>query len=323
MNNIETAPIVLFVYNRPEHTEKTLYALKNNTLAEHSKLYIYCDGPKHTDNKELIENVKRVRKVVKEEKWCGEVEIIESNENKGLAESIKGGVTEIVSKYGKVIVLEDDLITSPAFLTYMNKALSFYKNYKSVFSISGYCLPPKRFSVPKDYNYDVFVGLRNSSWGWATWYDRWNQIDWEVKVYKTIEKTEALKQALNRGGDDVFELLDMYETGKLNIWSIQFTLAHFVNHGVSIIPTISYVDNIGHDGSGENCYVRSGFRHNSLCQKEEIKFLDILYQDKQIINAFYNAYCRKKRPVWQKLVNRISRTFGGKNVFVLKRKIYC
>jgi hypothetical protein len=323
MNNIKTAPIVLFVYNRPEHTEKTLYALKNNTLAAESKLFIYSDGPKNPDNIELIENVKQVREVIKKEKWCGDVQIFKSDNNKGLANSIRFGVTDIISKYGEIIVLEDDLVTSPAFLTYMNKALCFYQNYKSVFSISGYCLPSKKFSVPIDYKYDVFAGLRNSSWGWATWSDRWNQVDWDLKAYNTIKKNEAIKHAFNRGGDDVFELLDMQQTGKLNIWSIQFTVAHFVNHGVSIIPTKSYVDNIGHDGSGENCYVRSGLQHNSLNQDEEIKFLDILYQDKQIINAYYNAYCRKRRPIWKKIINRISRILGGKNIFILKKKIYC
>jgi hypothetical protein len=325
MENKQTtnlAPIVLFTYNRPEHTKLTLEALKKNYLANNSTLYIYCDGSRDNMNDANISNISQVRQIVRMEQWCGSVNIIESENNKGLAKSIKTGVSEIVLKYGKVIVMEDDLVTSPAFLTYMNKALDYYENYKSVFSISAYCLPASKFKVPEDYKYDVFVSLRNSSWGWGTWYDRWQQINWDVKVYETIRNTETIKQAFNRGGDDVFDLLEMQQSGKLNIWSIQFTVAHFVNHAVSIVPTLSYVDNIGHDGSGENCLPGNGLKNQALNNNENVKFLDVLYEDKQVINAFYNAYCRIKRPLWQKIINRLSRTLGRNNVFSIKRKIY-
>ena len=118
-------------------------------------------------------------------------------------------------------------------------------------------------------------------------------------------------------------MLQAQQKGELDIWSIQFTLAHFVNHAVSIVPTVSYVDNIGLDGSGENCSSSTALRNNLLCQSETIKFLESLYQDKRLINSFYNAYCRKRRPLWQKIINRMSRTMGSKNVFVIKKKIYC
>jgi len=263
-----------------------------------------------------------VRKIVKQNQWCKEVHVIESNNNKGLALSIKTGVSGIVKQFGRVIVLEDDLITSPAFLTYMNNALEYYENRKSVFSISGYTMPPKMLQIPADYEYDVFVSLRNDSWGWATWEDRWNQIDWDVTLYPAILSNSYMQEAFNRGGDDVFEMLQMQQSGKLNIWSIQFTMAHFSNHAVSIVPTISYVDNLGLDGSGENCRESISLRNNILCTKEDIKFLDILYEDKRIVNAYYSANCRKKRPLWQKIINRLSRLLGGKNKFVIKKKVY-
>ncbi len=322
-NTVEkTAPIVLFTYNRPEHTLRTLTALQQNKMAVESTLYIYSDAAKDKNNAELVQNVNKVREVIRMEDWCGKVEIIEAADNKGLAQSIKAGVTEIVSRYGKVIVMEDDLIISSNFLTYMNKALDFYQDYAGVFSISGYCLPPKKLTIPEDYDYDVFVSLRNSSWGWATWSNRWEKIDWEVSCYKAISTNPQMKEAFNRGGDDVFKLLDMQHKGELNIWSIQFTVAHFVNHAVSIVPTQSYVDNIGHDGSGENCHIGDGLQNGVLSEKENIKFLDIIYEDKRLINAFYSSYYNKKRPLWQKMINRLSRIMGGKNVFVIKKKIY-
>lgn len=317
------APIVLFVYNRPLHTLQTLSALKNNHLAAQSTLYIYCDGAKADASSEVQQNITEVRRIVRQEKWCGEVVINESDKNKGLAQSIRSGVSELMEKYGRVIVIEDDLITSPAFLTYMNKALAYYESRKSVFSISGYNLPAKVMQIPADYDYDVYVSLRNGSWGWASWKDRWEQIDWEVKQYPVMSADKNMQESFNRGGDDVFEMLSGQQSGKLNIWSIQFTVAHFVNHAVSIVPTVSYVDNLGLDGTGENCNINPAYRNDTLCTKEDIKFIDILYEDKRIINAFYSVNCNRKRPLWQKIINRISRMLGGKSIFVIKKKIYC
>lgn len=319
----DLAPIVLFVYNRPIHTMKTLQALKNNILAAKSRLFIYCDGAKTDSSPEIVEAIKQVRIIVKQESWCGDVQIYESDKNKGLAESIKVGVSEIVGKYGRVIVLEDDLITSPAFLTYMNTALDYYADRKSVFSISAYTPPRSMVQIPENYPYDVYVCLRNDSWGWATWIDRWQQVDWQVSAYEAIKQQPEMKLAFNRGGDDIFSMLEMQQDKKLNIWSIQFTVAHFMNHAVCVLPTSSYVDNMGLDGSGENCSVSKSLRNNVLNQNEQVRFLDVLYEDRRIINAYYSAFCNKKRPSWQKMINRISRIIGGKNVFVIKKKIYC
>ena len=322
MSFSQLSPIVLFVYNRPLHTEITLNTLKNNKLAGESILYIYCDGLKENASLETTAQVSEVRKVVKEQQWCKKVIIIESEQNKGLAESIKNGVSEVVEKYGKVIVMEDDLITSPFFLTYMNKALHYYEKKKSVFSISGYNLPATKMAIPEDYEYDVYVSLRNGSWGWATWSDRWNQVDWSVSNFKVISKNLPMQDAFNRRGDDVYPMLQSQQSGKLNIWSIQFTMAHFENHAISIVPTVSYVDNIGLDGTGENCSPNLSLRNKNLCENEEIKFLDILYEDKRIINAFYSANCSLKRPLWQKIINRVYRILGEQNPFVIKKYIY-
>ena len=270
----------------------------------------------------MVNQILAVNKIVNEKQWCKEVIIIKSLHNKGLAASIKNGVSEVLNKHGKVIVLEDDLVTSTAFLTYMNKALVYYENRKSVFSISGYNLPAKKMAIPEDYEYDVYVSLRNGSWGWGTWMDRWLQVDWSVSNFNTYAKNYQIIKAFNRGGDDVYPRLESQQIGKLNIWSILFTAAHFENHAVSIVPTVSYVDNIGLDGSGENCKPNATLSHTSLNEKENIKFLHVLYEDERLINAFYSANCHKKRPLFQKIINRCSRILGGENIFTIKRKIY-
>lgn len=316
------APIVLFVYNRPWHTEKTLKALQDNYLANESILYIYCDGPKQDISDVGNININLVRNIVRMEQWCKEVHILESKKNLGLADSIKMGVTDILEQFEKVIVMEDDLVTSPFFLTFMNKALDYYRSRKSVFSISGHSMPHKMMQIPDDYPYEVYVSLRNDSWGWGTWTDRWNQIDWNAKVYNLINNDENLQEALNRGGDDIFEMLQLQLNGKLNIWSIYFTLAHFVNHAVAITPVHSYVNNIGLDGSGENCKCYPAMNNKVLNINPNFKFLDILYEDRRIINAFYSANLRKARPIWQKIINRLSRYLLGRNVFIIKKKVY-
>lgn len=322
MNDI-LAPIVFFAYNRPAHTTYSLQSLFKNHLASESTLFIYCDGPKPGATVESLKNIKEVRRIVKEKQWCKEVKIIEADSNIGLAESIRTGVSEVIQINGKVIVLEDDIICSPAFLNFMNIALNHYEKRKTVFSITGYNLPHSKMQIPSDYNYDVWVCLRNGSWGWATWEDRWEHIDWDLSAFDTLQLNKYMQEAFNRGGEDVFPMLQAQKSNFLNIWSIQFTLAHFVNHAVSIVPTISYVDNIGLDGSGDNCSTNQSFRNKNLNNNIHPRLIDVLYEDKRLINSFYSASYPKKRPLWKKISNKISRMMGGNNLFRIKKKVYC
>lgn len=319
---MKLAPIVLFAYSRPEHTLKTLMSLKENILAEQSVLHIYVDGLKENASDKLKENNRKVREIVRSQNWCGKVIIHESLQNKGLALSIKDGVTNVLNEYGKIIVLEDDLLLSKAFLSFMNKALDFYQDYPSVFSIGGYSYPDRIMSIPEDYKYDTYACLRNCSWGWATWKTKWDMIDWEAKQYSSIKQSLSMRQALNRMGDDEFEMFESQQEKGLNIWSILFTNAHFVNHAVAIIPCKSYINNLGLDGSGENCNVHNNLIHHKLNENTSPTFLDIIYEDSRIINAFYNVNCRKKRSLWKKIINRLFRICGKKSPFVLKGKVY-
>lgn len=321
MEEVRLAPIVLFAFARPDHTIRTLEALAANMLAAKSHLYIYVDGPKEGASADLIARNQEVCKVARSKQWCGEVDIIKQKTNKGLARSIRDGVTEVVSKYGRVIVMEDDLVTSPAFLSYMNKALDFYEGYPAVFSIGAYTYPPYRMAIPKDYEYDTYVCLRNCSWGWATWKDRWEKTDWEAKHYDRLKRSPYMRGAFNRMGDDEFGMFHAQQERGLNIWSILFTMAHFEHHAVAILPCQSYVENIGLDGSGENCGTQGALQHADLNQNENPKFLDIIYEDKRIINAFYNVNCFQKLPMWKRIINRISRAITGRPKF-LKRSIY-
>ena len=170
------APIIVFVYNRPHHTKQTLEALKKNTIASQSELYIFSDGAANND---LKAKINEVRNYVKDIRGFKKTTLIERRQNLGLANSIIDGVTRIINKHGKVIVLEDDIVTSPYFLKFMNDALNFYEKKKDVWHISGWNYPIDN----KGLN-DVFFWRLMNCWGWATWSDRW--VNFEKNVEKTI-----------------------------------------------------------------------------------------------------------------------------------------
>jgi len=322
MNISNLSPVVLFVYNRPDHAENALMTLRANDYAEDSTLYIFSDGPKLNATDEQKRDIEETRKVIRKEKWCKEVIIIESDKNKGLANSIINGVTDVIAKHGKVIVLEDDLLTSPYFLKFMNEALSYYEDKKAVFSISADRPPAKKLILPENYQYDVFVSLRNFSTGWATWNDRWSLVDWEMKKLDAFLSNSEQVRAFNRGGEDLTKMLIMQRNREIDSWSIVFTFAHFAHHAVSILPNNPYVDNIGFDGSGVHSLVTVSQRKDITKAVENARFIDIIYEDRRIINAFYSYYHPAKRPLWQKMCNRLSRIFLGRNVFIIKKKVF-
>lgn len=242
-------PIILFIYNRPDHTKQTLEALSNNTLASQSDLFIFADGPKNTASKEQLESIKQTRKVAASENWCKSVTLIESETNKGLARSIIEGVTEIINKYGKAIILEDDIITGKYFLEYMNEALEKYQGNKEVWHVTGWRDPIKHTKKNKAYFYPTM-----DCWSWATWADRWQNYKKDAAYYKSIF-TDSMKKAFNIDGADPYMWLQIEEniSGKINTWAIFWYATIFLKHGLCIAPTTSLCKNIGFDNSGVHC----------------------------------------------------------------------
>lgn len=317
------APIIVFCYNRPDHLEQTLDALSRNDLADQSTLYIYCDGPKEGASDEMRQKIAEVRQVARKRQWCKEVHIVEAEKNKGLANSIIGGVTDVINKHGKVFVLEDDLVSSPHMLKFVNKALDFYEDYAGVFSISVNRPPLSKMQIPEDYPYDVFACLRSYSTGWGTWKDRWNKVDWSMDAFDRCKKNPDMLRALCRLGDDFPPMMQMQEDGKIDSWAVRFGFAHFMHHAVAILPCRSYVTNIGFDGTGTHSGTVAYTYENDLSESvSNPRMLDMVYEDDRIINAFYSSYYPKSRPLWQKAINYIARKLGKKAPFVIKKKVY-
>lgn len=257
MNNI-LAPIVLFVYNRPKHTRQTLEALSNNKLAKDTVLYIYADGAKEGADEKELHIIQETRAILEEKQWCKEVHIIKSEKNKGLADSIVKGVTEVVNKYGRVIVLEDDIVTSPEFLQYMNDALDLYENDNKVMHVGGYIpLTTGQKKLP-----ETFFLRFMSCWGWGTWKESWNYLITDIDyLHNKIYSLSDLDELKFEGVLDpqILEQLEDNYNGKIKTWAFKWFLSIFIRKGLCLYPKKSLVNNIGLDGSGENCGVTNIF----------------------------------------------------------------
>lgn len=287
---MELSPIVLFVYNRPDHTKRTLEMLQKNELARDSELFIYSDAPKNDQNKD---EVIKVRECIKPIKGFKKVKIIERDVNWGLANSIINGVTDIVNKYNKIIVLEDDLVTSPYFLRFMNDGLHFYQNDPRIMSISGYTLPPTILKFPKTYSYDIYLNYRNSSWGWGTWADKWNLVDWEIKDFNQFLHDPKQQEIFNRGGNDLSKMLISNKEGTIESWAIRFGYAHFKNNMYSVCPRFSYIDNIGHDGTGIHCPESTIFTTDTIKALQRTHFIENIEPNEIIMQNFRNFFSSK------------------------------
>lgn len=242
----KTAPIAFFAYNRPEHTRKSLESLAANHGAESSELFVFCDGPKSTSDAPLV---KEVRRIAGSRQWCGKVHIIERKYNMGLANSVIAGVTEVCEMFGCVIVLEDDLVTSPYFLNYMNKALELFEKNTRVFQISAYMYP-----LDLKCSEEAFFLPFTTSWGWATWHRAWRNFDPEVKHYPELASEPQRIYEFNLNGSyPYFKMLKNQIHGQLDSWAIRWYFSVFNMNGLVLHPKWSLVRNIGFDGSGTNC----------------------------------------------------------------------
>ncbi|QOT80681.1 sugar transferase [Cupriavidus basilensis] len=236
------APIVLFVFARPDHTKRTLEALAANDLAEDSDLIIYSDAAR---NQLQFDAVNEVRLLAKATTGFRSVTLIERQSNYGLAKNIIEGVTEACARYERVIVLEDDHVTSSRFLTFMNLALDRYQADERVWHVSGWNYPIDPGALG-----DAFFLRVMNCWGWGTWKDRWQHF--EKNTEKLIsEFDEKMIRDFDLNGSGVFwSQVILNLENKIDTWAIYWYATIFKNGGLCLNPSVSYLDNIGHDGSG-------------------------------------------------------------------------
>ncbi|MCT4535549.1 glycosyltransferase [Halodesulfovibrio sp.] len=300
----EYAPIALFVYNRVDHTQQTVDHLRKNFLATQSDLFVFCDGARSQDT----DTVAAVRKYIYSISGFKSITIIERDINVGLAASIVEGVSDVVNQYGSVIVLEDDLVTSPHFLTYMNTCLGKYENFPEVFSIAGWS-PPTLTKVESEYS--IAFLPRNCSWGWATWKDRWNTVDWDVSDYDEFKHSPLRQKEFNRGGVDLSNMLKAQMNGEINSWAIVFCYSQFTQNKRTVFPLRSYVENIGCDGSGVHCDVEIS-QQPIESHERELVLPEAVYEDESALALFAAFY--RPAPFIIRAINKLARTVIGKNI---------
>lgn len=286
------APIALFVYNRPQHTARTLKFLQQNELAAESRLFIFSDGPAKESDEELVAEV---REILKNTEGFKSVEILERQTNLGLADSVIAGVSQLIKNYGQVIVLEDDLITSPYTLTYFNEALQRYKKEEKVMHIGAYMYPLKGTDLPETFFYRAA-----SSWGWATWERAWNHFepDIDVLISKFSHQQKAAFSIDNQM--NFWKQMMEFKKGKNNSWAIRWYASIFLQGGLTLNPSHSLVNNIGHDGTG----VHSGINeiYNVIINPKPIRtFPEKIAENKEAYLAIKAFLGNRKGNIWERL----------------------
>ncbi|MEJ7560437.1 MAG: sugar transferase [Pedobacter sp.] len=279
-------------------------SLQENEHAPESELWIFSDGAKCEEDKKIIDDVRAYLKTIIGFKV---IKIFIEESNKGLANSIIDGVSLAFKSFDKVIVMEDDIGTTPNFLSFMNACLDKYKDKKSVYSVSGYS-----FDLGSCDNEDAYFVTRGWSWGWATWKDRWCSIDWQVEDYEAFKQDLTKRRSFAKGGSDLNKMLYDQMNGKIDSWAIRWFYDQYKVGGLTIYPVYSKVFNNGfdqfatHTAGSSRRYLPSLDTSNKseFCLPEEIA-INLTYQKRfQHKMSIYSRVISKLESIMQKVLLR-------------------
>jgi len=287
------APICLFVYNRPWHTAQTIESLKNNISASESDLYIFSDGSR---NDNASDSVNEVRSYIATITGFKSVNIILRETNLGLAQNIISGVSDVINIHGKIIVLEDDIITHPKFLKFMNDALDLYKNDENVASIHGYVYPIE--GLP-----ETFFVKGADCWGWATWARAWSVFEPNgAKLLDEIKQKKAEKEINYNNSMNYVRMLKNQIAGNNDSWAVRWHISAFLKNMLTLYPGKSFVTNIGFDSSGQHC-TTSDIYNPILCDNYyELKKIQLV-ENKNAIKLFEDYFNKTNKPKFIKGIN--------------------
>ena len=301
-------PIVLFVYNRPEHTRKTVEALRANRLAPQSRLFVFSDGPKNELARPALEEV---RQYVDSIDGFASVQVVQHDTNQGLAASVISGVTQVVEEYGEVIVLEDDMVTVPHFLDHMNEGLALYQDDEDVATIQGHIYPLDHPSLPQSY-FLPSLGC----WGWGTWSRAWRDFEPDGSRLLARIRSEKLSFKFDLDGHYPYtRLLERQALGKVDSWAIRWYATNFLLGRKGLYPSKSLLENIGFDGTGVHCGApdsRGGLFNGELAGVHEpLKKIPVRV-DEEILQAVGRALNRMlPPPLWVRALRRLRRLLMG------------
>lgn len=294
-----SAPIALFAYNRQRHLQETVEALLRNPEATDTDLFVFSDGPK---NESAAEAVSEVRDYLKSIAGFHSVTVIEREHNLGLGKSIIDGVSTVCASRGRVIVLEDDLVTAPHFLEYMNDGLNAYAEDLRVASVLGYALPLS-VKLPETY----FVRGADCL-GWATWSRAWNLFEPDGARLLEELKHSGQSEALDLNGALGFtQMLRDQIAGKNNSWAVRWHVSMFLRGMLTLTPYRSLVTHIGNDGSGSN-FGHEPLLDTPLCMNK-IRVGNIAVEEHQAARLATERYYRTYKSIWARALRRIRGMF--------------
>lgn len=296
------APIVLFVYNRLWHTKQTVEALQKNELAKDSELIIFSDAPKTDKHKKPVYEVREYIKTISNFK---NITIIERDKNWGLANSIIDGVTKIVNKYGKIIVLEDDIVTSQFFLTFMNEALTIYEKDKQVMSVSGFS-PPVINDLP-----ETFFMRGVQIWGFGLWKRSWALFETDPNILLEKTKNKKFNKYMKKEAMTNFsKLLNEFVKGNHDSWAVRFYASAIINKGYTLFPKKPLTKNIGMDNTGIHCkgldpYIKELYNSDIENNRVELKRSEHIHHCDEALIHFRKFFKKAKGRLYYRAKNRV------------------
>jgi hypothetical protein len=316
---MKISPIAIFAYKRPAHTLRLLNSLKKNELIEKTEIYVFCDGIKDHHDEEEVAAVKQVRHICESIDFCKKANLNFSDKNKGLASSIIEGISKVLAENDRIIVLEDDLELSPMFLKYMNSALDLYQDEEKVFQVSGYWYPiPGSDQLPS-----TFFSKLTSCWGWGTWARAWKYFEADPDSLKErVLKLDPSLRSFNFENEADFLIqLDLNINKKIKTWGIKWYSSVFLNNGLSLHSNHSYVNNTGHDGTGENCGSNSIYQWSEL--KDFIKLENVSIEEnlvaRKMVVDFFKERNLKNNTLLMKVKRQIPKPIKDAIKTILKK----
>ncbi len=273
------APIVVFAYNRARLLRNLLQSLRENRFAEQSELYIYIDGAKDADDQK---KVSEVIAVAQSTDVFLKTTVRVALKHNGLAMSIRDGVSEVLKTFGVAIVLEDDLYVSRQFIAVMNTMLQTFEKDGRIMQVSGF---GSKLSYRIGETQEYYLCGRAQSWGWATWIDRWNTIDWNIVDYQDFLKNKTLKKNFAALGSDLMRSLQKYKNGEMDVWLIAYIYNMYRKKMYAVCPRHSLVRNDGFGADASNC---RNYNRYAIDFNENVEYnvpTDIQYDKKIEQNA--------------------------------------
>ncbi len=298
---MEPSPVAVFAFRRPGHLRRTLDALARCPEASLSRVTIFCDGPRSDSDRvaveQVVEEAKRPRPFLS-------VDVVVHPENQGLSAAITTGVSKMLSQHESVIVIEDDIVTAPGFLRFMNDGLHRFATDERVISIHGYSYP----TSPTE----PFFVRGADCWGWATWRRGWALYEADGAALLRRLRAERLIDDFDFNGSYPYSrMLEDQIEGKNDSWAVRWYASAFLAERLTLYPGRTLVQNIGTDGTGTHGAWTGRFTDELAEAAPDLSTIEVSESD--IARAAFESFFRgrEERHEFAPLSSRIQMCIRG------------